>query len=101
MHASTNRSHARAADDAHVVASDGVRIRLRAHGPAHAPRLVMSHGNGMAIDGYRGFWEPLTDAFQVVVVDMRGHGLSESGASEHHRWPQFVEDMESIWQALP
>lgn len=84
-----------------VIATDGARLSLRAYGPTNAPRLVVGHGNGMAVDGYRLFWEPLTDAFQVVALDMRSHGRSEGGAAERHTWSQFADDFEVIWQALP
>jgi len=34
---------------------DGAIIHVRQHGLAGAPRLVLSHGNGLAIDGYFPF----------------------------------------------
>lgn len=83
-----------------AVMADGVRLPVRVYGPPDAPRLVMSHGNGMAIDGYRMFWQPLSDAFQVVVFDVRNHGQSEGGASWRHTWPQFTDDVESLRRAI-
>jgi hypothetical protein len=35
-----------------AVMDDVADIRVRRHGVADAPRLVLSHGNGLAIDGY-------------------------------------------------
>lgn len=83
-----------------VACSDGVCLSARIHGPAGAPRLVMSHGNGLAIDGYRSFWKLLTDQFQVVVFDMRGHGRSDPGLGLRHNWSQFYDDMEALRQRL-
>lgn len=90
--------------DLPVACSDGVRLSARVFGPASgqpgAPRLVMSHGNGLAIGGYRCFWQLLTDEFQVVVCDMRGHGRSEAGAGWRHHWAQFYDDIETLRQAI-
>lgn len=82
-----------------VPCSDGNLLAARVYGPPDAPRLVMSHGNGMAIAGYRTFWHPLADEFQVVVFDIRSHGRS-GGMSEKHHWSQLVDDMEAVWKTI-
>ena len=38
---------------------DGAVIFLRRHGNPAGPRLVLSHGNGLAIDLYYPFWSLL------------------------------------------
>jgi len=83
-----------------IPCSDGNLLAARVYGPSDAPRLVMSHGNGMAIAGYRTFWRPLADEFQVVAFDVRSHGRSGGGASGKHHWTQFVDDMEAVWQTV-
>lgn len=83
-----------------ITCRDGVRLSARVHGPRHAPRLVLSHGNGLAIDGYRSFWTLLAGEFQVVVFDMRGHGRSDPGFKTRHNWSQFYDDMEVLRDAL-
>ena len=87
-----------------VTCSDGVHLSARAFSPTSgqhgAPRLVMSHGNGLAIGGYRCFWQLLMDEFQVVVFDMRGHGRSEGGAGWRHNWTQFYDDIEALRQTI-
>ena len=52
-------------------------IALRRHGNPNGPRLVLSHGNGLAIDLYYPFWSLLTDEFDVIVYDQRNHGWNE------------------------
>jgi len=47
-----------------AVMEDGAIIRLRRHGVPGAPRLVLSHGNGLAIDGYFSFWGRLLDRYE-------------------------------------
>lgn len=83
-----------------IACGDGVQSSAHVAGPAGVPRLVMIHGNGLAIGGYRRFWSLLTDAFQVVVFDMRGHGRSDAGSSLRHTWPQFYDDLEALYQQI-
>ncbi len=45
-------------------------------------RLVLSHGNGMAIDLYYPFLSLPTDDFDLIIYDLRNPGWS-SGASPH------------------
>ena len=35
-----------------IDATDGIRISVRRHGNPDGPRLVVSHGNGLAVDAY-------------------------------------------------
>ena len=46
-------------------------IILRRHGNPDGPRLVLSHGNGLAIDLYYPFWGLLTDEFDLIIHDLR------------------------------
>jgi len=84
-----------------IVADDGVQLAVEVFpNPAARVRLVVSHGNGLAARGYRVFWEPLCRHHEVVLFDLRGHGLSERGDAEHHTWIQFARDFESLASAL-
>ena len=40
---------------------DGTVITLRRHGTPAGPRLVLTHGNGLAADLYYPFWSRLAD----------------------------------------
>ncbi len=84
-----------------AVMADGVKIPVRVFGPEDAKiRVVCSHGNGMAVDGYADFWSRLTDVFQVAVFDFRGHGRSDAGRYEHHNWEWFRRDMGDVLRAI-
>jgi pimeloyl-ACP methyl ester carboxylesterase len=84
-----------------VVASDGTLLAARVFPNAQAKyRLVISHGNGLAVFGYRVFWEALRAEFEIIAFDFRGHGMSQPGAAEQHHWPQLVTDLESLWSTL-
>jgi len=79
---------------------DGAQIRLRRYGKAGATRLVLSHGNGLAINAYAPFWLPLTQSYDVVVFDMRNHGENPLHEETAHTWESFYSDMEEIFHGI-
>ena len=81
-----------------VPLEDGARIKLRVYGSG--PRLVLSHGNGLAIDAYTPFWKRLIPRYQVVIFDFRHHGLSSPYQGPRHNWPQFIRDFGLIIAAI-
>jgi pimeloyl-ACP methyl ester carboxylesterase len=83
-----------------VTAPDGAVIRVRQHGRLGAPRLVLSHGNGLAIDGYLPFWDALRDRYEVVLFDFRNHGQNPLHTLEGHTTENFVADMELVFNAI-
>jgi len=85
---------------ADAVMSDGARIRLRQYGHTGARRLVLSHGNGLAIDAYLPFWLPLAADFELVVFDIRNHGENPQHDPAGHRWDRLARDMGEIQSAI-
>ena len=84
-----------------LVADDGTVLSWRLYpNPTARVRLVLSHGNGLAMDGYQVFWRSLLADFEVVVFDFRGHGRSQAGAAAAHHWTQFEADMQALCDAL-
>ncbi len=73
---------------------------LRRHGNPDGPRLVLSHGNGLAIDLYYPFWSLLTDEFDLVVYDLRNHGWNAVGARRKHNVATLIRDQERILEAI-
>ena len=70
--------------------SDGAAIRVRRHGNVEGPRIVLSHGNGFAIDAYYPFWRYLLPDFDVIVYDQRNHGQNPFPpiwSYPNDRWP--------------
>jgi pimeloyl-ACP methyl ester carboxylesterase len=80
--------------------SDGAVIWLRRYGNPAGPRLVMSHGNGLAIEAYVLFWRQFLNSYDVVLFDMRNHGQNPLHEAAGHRWNRFVIDMEEILDAI-
>ena len=79
---------------------DGAEIVVRRHGNSHGPRVVMSHGNGLAIDLYYPFWRHFLEHYDVVVYDFRNHGWNSTGDSRHHHFAAFVFDNECVLDAI-
>jgi 3-oxoadipate enol-lactonase len=55
---------------------DGVTINYRIDGPAGAPVLLLSNSLGASLEMWDPQAEALSDAFQVLRYDTRGHGKS-------------------------
>jgi len=75
-------------------------IMVRRHGNPDGPRLVLSHGNGMAIDLYYPFWSLLTDDFDLVMYDLRNHGWNQVSSLAQHNVPTLVSDHDLILEAI-
>ena len=81
---------------AEVELDDGARVVLRRHGNPEGTRLVLSHGNGLAVDLYYPFWSLLTSRFDLVLYDFRNHGWNELGDIAEHSIASFVADNRAI-----
>jgi pimeloyl-ACP methyl ester carboxylesterase len=83
-----------------LMMDDGAIIRLRQHGVPGGLRLVLSHGNGLAIDGYFPFWRLLADRYELMLFDFRNHGQNPLHRFDAHNWPRFVIDLETIFNSI-
>ena len=73
---------------------------LRRHGNPDGPRLVLSHGNGLAIDLYYPFWSLLEADFDLFVYDLRNHGWNTVGPQSAHSVPSLVRDHDLILETI-
>ena len=83
-----------------VRVDDDTVIALRRHGNPAGPRLVLSHGNGLAIDLYYPFWSLLLEDFDLFVFDLRNHGWNPVGPQRGHNLPSFIDDHDRILEAI-
>ena len=83
-----------------VDSPDGARLRVRRHGNPDGPRMVLTHGNGMAADAYYPFWSLLTDRFDLFVYDLRSHGWNPVGEQSAHNIPAFAGDCGAVARAI-
>lgn len=87
-------------DRVQLTMSDGATIAVRRWGQSKRRRMVVSHGNGLAIDGFRAFGAGLEDEFEVIAFDMRSHGESGPGEALDDPWPRFLRDMPEIYDGI-
>ena len=78
----------------------GYAVTLRRYGNPDGPRLVLSHGNGLAIDLYFPFWSLLMDDLDLVLYDLRNHGWNMPGDLSDHTVPTLIEDFDRIVEAI-
>lgn len=79
---------------AHSVAVDGDQLHYWMAGPASAPVVVMTHGEGADHHSLDRQVELLSTNFRVLTWDLRGHGKSES--IPPFSLNQAVEDLYAI-----
>ncbi len=80
--------------------SDGAEVLLRRHGNPDGLRLVLSHGNGLAMNGYAPFWTLLLDRYDIILFDHRNHGMNPFHTVAGHTYERMVEDLETICGAM-
>src|SRR5690242_6210658 len=83
-----------------VIAVDGAPIRVRRHGNPRGPRLMISHGNGFAIDGYPTFDGRFRSAFDLVVFDLRSRGRNPRAAPSNHDYAHMGPDLGEVCRAV-
>ena len=83
-----------------VAMEDGAQVYVRRHGNPEGPRMLLSHGCGLAIDTYYPFWSQLEDRFDLFVFDLRSHGWNPPGDLRTQNIPAFVRDFEVVLRAI-
>ena len=73
---------------------------LRRYGNPSGPRLVVSHGNGFAIDLYYPFWSLFADDCELIVYDLRNHGRNSVGPQADHNIPTLICDHDLIIESI-
>ena len=89
-----------AADVLEVALADGASVFVRRHGNPSGPRVLLSHGCGLAIDTYYPYWSRLEDRFDLFVYDLRSHGWNPPGSLRSQNIPTFVRDCEAVLRAI-
>ena len=79
---------------------DDLAVPIRRRGNPDGPRLLISHGNGLAIDLYRPYWSLLLDDFDLILFDLRNHGRSPVGDPARHTVPTFCRDLEAVGRTV-
>lgn len=83
-----------------MVMDDGTMVILRRHGNPSGTRLVLSHGNGLAIDLYFPFWSLLMEDYDLIIYDLRNHGWNPSSSLKNHNVPSLIDDHDRIMEGI-
>ena len=75
---------------------DGNLVYVRRHGNPDGPRIMVSHGCGLAADAYLPYWSLLLERFDLFAFDLRSHGWNPPGNLWTHTIPSFVQDCERV-----
>jgi pimeloyl-ACP methyl ester carboxylesterase len=74
----------------------GAVFRVRRHGNPAGPRLIVSHGNGFATDGYVDFWCRFLGDFEVIAFDARNHGWNDRADPPDHDYAHMARDLDLV-----
>ena len=80
---------------------DGAVIRVRRHGNPDGPRVMVSHGNGFATNGYFPFWRHLMADYDLAIYDQRSHGENPRHDFERHQVDTFAGDLRQLLEEIP
>ena len=83
-----------------VSLDEDTTVTLRRHGNPSGPRLVLSHGNGLAIDLYYPFWALLADDYDLIIYDLRNHGWNAANSAQNHNLPTLIRDHDVLMAAI-
>ena len=86
--------------EADVRLDDRTVTTLRRHGNPSGPRLVVSHGNGFAVDLYFPFWSLFAHDCDLIVYDLRNHGRNDVGPQADHNVPTMICDHDLILESI-
>jgi pimeloyl-ACP methyl ester carboxylesterase len=86
--------------ESHWLDLDGVQVHYLDEGPAHAPPIVMLHGNPTWSFYYRDLVSPLSQDYRVVVPDHVGCGLSDKPQDYDYCLEQHIANLEQLIGAL-
>jgi len=82
--------------------NQGVRIHYEVEG--NGPPLILLHGlNLIGSEAFRmrGYVEPLKEKYQLILIDVRGHGISDKPhESEAYRMKKLVADIITVVDQL-
>jgi pimeloyl-ACP methyl ester carboxylesterase len=85
------------------ISSRGVSIHYEVEGNPEAPPLLLHHGWTSDIESWRdfGYVDALENRFRLVMIDARGHGLSDVPDNADGYTPDvFVKDVEAVLDAV-
>ena len=83
-----------------VQLTNGATAQVRRHGNPVGPRVILSHGCGLAADTYLPYWSLFKDLVDLLVFDFRSHGWNLEGDLASLNFPTFVDDYDAILRSI-
>ena len=83
-----------------VQLANGATAQVRRHGNPAGPRVILSHGCGLAADTYLPYWSLFKDRVDLLVFDFRSHGWNQAGELASLNFPTFVDDYGAILRSI-
>ncbi|KNZ31211.1 MAG: hypothetical protein AD742_18625 [Methylibium sp. NZG] len=81
--------------------TEGTKLRLEDSSMREAPTLLLLHGGpGADHSIYRPAFSALSDVAQIIYLDHRGNGRSDSGSKESWTLGQWADDVKAFCDAL-
>ena len=80
--------------------ANGATAQVRRHGNPAGPRVILSHGCGLAADTYLPYWLLLKDRVDLLVFDFRSHGWNLEDDPASLNFPTFVDDFDVILRSI-
>lgn len=87
-------------ETARVRTAGGSQVILRRHGNPAGPRILLTHGNGLAADLCYPYWSLLADRYDLVLYDLRSHGWNPVGDLLAQNFPTLVGDNGYVARAV-
>ena len=78
----------------------GATAQVRRHGNPAGPRVILSHGCGLAADMYLPYWLLLNDHVDLLLFDFRSHGWNLEDELASLNFPTFVDDFDVILRSI-
>ncbi len=85
-----NREHSR------FVAHGGYRWHVQRMGPEGAPHCLLLHGTGAATHSWRDLMPLLAERFDVLAMDLPGHGFTRSNFGQAVTLPGMAASVEAL-----
>ena len=82
------------------IAVGGSRLRYVGWGSTDAPTMVLLHGVEDSALSWERLAAAMSDCYQVVALDQRGHGQSQWASPDRYRLGDFVSDLEALVEQL-
>lgn len=79
---------------------DGTVVILRHHGNPSGLRIILSHGNGLAVDLYYPFWSQFVEDCELIIYDLRNHGWNSVSSLSDHHIVSFMHDHDRILESI-